>query len=59
MNDQSNSHKSASGYKAQGAVNEYGYQTMQRVKPDTASCRIINRIGQQVIEIDDHGRGHD
>ena len=32
---------------------------MERMKPDTAPVGIKNRVGQQMIEIDDHGRQHD
>ncbi len=31
---------------------------MQGMKADAASCRIIHRVGQQMIDIDEHGRAH-
>jgi hypothetical protein len=45
--------------KAQRYVNRYGDKAMQRVKSDAASSRIINGIGQKMVEIN-QGRGcHD
>jgi len=32
---------------------------MERVKPDAAPVGIENGVGQQVIDVDDHGRHHD
>ena len=32
---------------------------MERMEPDTAAIRIVDRIGKEMIKIDDHCRNHD
>lgn len=45
--------------KEQSRVDHDSGSGMQRVETDGAPIRIVDRVSQQVVDIDDHGRNHD
>ena len=58
MNHETDANQPRERYKAEHNINTYRYIRVQRVKPDTASVWIVDRVGKQMIQIDQHGGHH-
>jgi len=42
----------------QGEINRYGEERVQRMKTDATPLRIIDRVGQEMIQIHKYRAGH-
>ncbi len=58
MNHQSDSYIPGFLGETQGEVNRYGQKRVQRMKTDATSLRIIDRVGQEMIQIYEYRAGH-
>jgi hypothetical protein len=58
MNSQADPGNPRFWYKAEHYVNDYRPQFVQRMEPYTAPVWIVDRIGEDMVNIDEHRRNH-
>lgn len=59
MDQEANRHKPDAGNRKAGTVDRDGHIGVQRMEPDAAAVGIIDRRGQQMVQIHDHRRTED